>query len=69
MDCVILNSIQASFHQGYVNIFGSTSGREWSCKALYALALSSLKVIHRWKQEDLYLVFFLEDKLYKGLNT
>ena len=69
MDYVILNSIQASFHHGYVNIFGATSGRQCSCITLYAIVFSSLKVIHRWQQEDLDLVLFLGDELYKSLNT
>ena len=69
MDYVILNSIQASFHQGYVNIFGATRGGQCSCIALYAIVFSSLKVIHRWQQEDLDLVLFLGDELYKSLNT
>ena len=64
-----MNSVQVLFHQAYVNIFGGTSGRQCSCIALYALVFSSLKVIHRWQQEDLNIVLFLEDELHESLNT
>ena len=30
---------------------------------------SYLEVIHHWQQEDLDLVLFLDDELYKSLNT
>ena len=69
MDYILPNSIQGSFHQGYVNIFGATSGGQCSCMALYAIVLPSLKVIHSWQQEGLDLVLFLGDELYKSLNT
>ena len=63
MDYAILNSIQALFHQGYVNIFGATSA------ALYKIVFLYLKGIHHWWQEDLNLVLFLEDELYESLKT
>ena len=69
MGYVNLNSIQASFHQGYVNIFGATSGSQYSCIALYAIVFSSFKDILRWQQEDLNLPLFLGDELHKSLNT
>ena len=56
---------QSSFilsSQGYVN-------KQCLCIALYAIVFSSLIVIHRWQQEDLDLVLFLGDELYKRFNT
>ena len=69
MDYVILNSIQASFHQGYVHNSCATSGGQCSCIVWYAIVFSSLTVIHRWQQEDLDLVLFLGDELHKSLNA
>ena len=34
-----------------------------------AIVFSSLPVIHRWQQNNLHLVLFLGDELYKSLNT
>ena len=42
MNNIILSSIQASFRQGYVNIFGATSGRQCSCIGLCAIVFGQV---------------------------
>ena len=39
------------------------------CAALYVIVFSSLKAIYCWQEENLDIVFFLRDELYKSSNT
>ena len=65
----MLSRIQASYHQGYVALFGETSGRQCSCIALFSISFSYLKTVCRWEKRDLDMNLYFGDKLYKTLHT
>ena len=65
----ILKSIQGTFHQGNVIMFGMTAGRQCACTALLSICWSVVKQINIWKTSDLDCVLIEGDKIYKSLNT
>ena len=40
---ILVNSVQGSFHQGNVEKFGDTAGRQCTCIALFTIAYASFK--------------------------
>ena len=40
---ILVNNMQGSFHQGNVEKFGDTAGRQCTCMALFAIAYASFK--------------------------
>ena len=40
---ILVNNMQGSFHQGNVEKFGDTAGRQCTCMALFATAYASFK--------------------------
>ena len=61
---MVLSSIHGSFHQGCVEMFGDSSGRQCSC-----IALPVIKDVSRWSENDLDLILVNGDQLYKNQNT
>ena len=47
---ILVNSIQGSFHQGNVEKFGDTAGRQCTCMALFAITYASFKRLGIWKK-------------------
>ena len=45
-DSTLLNSMQGSFHQGNIEKFGDTAGRQCTCMALFAIAYASFKKLN-----------------------
>ena len=69
---LIGSSVSGSFHQGSIEQFGVSAGTQCSCKALYSLVYSILKLsFNRWDSRDLEIIMFNgeitfnEDMLFK----
>ena len=45
----IIRSIQGSFNQGNVALFGETAGRQCVCNALFSICWSVVRDICNWK--------------------
>ena len=65
---IIVNSIQGSFHQGNVEKFGDTSGRQSTCMTLFAIAYPSFKRLGIWNNCDLDVILMNENQSYKSLD-
>ena len=66
---MVLKSILGSFHQGCLEKFGESSGKQCSCMALYAIVYSSVKSVSRWITNDIDFILMKGDQLYKNQNT
>ena len=66
-DFKILKAVLGSFHQGHPK-FGSTSGIQCSCIALYAICFSIVKKISIWKTWELDYILESGDAVFKNLN-
>ena len=64
---ILVNSMQGSFHQGNVEKFGDTTGRQCTCMALFAIAYGSFKRLGIWKKCDLDVILMNGDMFYKSL--
>ena len=53
---ILVNSIQGSFHQGNVEKFGDTAGRQYTCMALFAIAYASFKRLGILQKCDLDVI-------------
>ena len=65
---ILVNSTQGFFHQGNVEKFWDTAGRQCTCMALFAIAYTSFKRLGIWKKCDLDVILVNGDQLYKSLN-
>ena len=64
----ILRSVQGSFNQGSVAMFGETAGRQCACNALFVVCWSLVRKISYWTTRDLDYILIQGDNLYKSLN-
>ena len=64
----IVRTVQGSFNQGNVALFGEIAGRQCACNALFSFCWSVVREISFWKTIDLDFILFEGDKLYKSLN-
>ena len=64
---ILVNTIQGSFHQGNVEKFGDTAGRQCTCMTLFAIGYASFKRLGIWKKCDLDVILMNGNQLYKGL--
>ena len=65
---ILVNSILGSFHQGNVEKFGDTVGRQCICTAIFAIAYASFKSLGIWKKCDLDVNLMNGDQLHKSLD-
>ena len=65
---ILVNSMQGSFHQGNVEKFGDTTGRQCTCMALFEIAYGSFKRLGIWKKCNLDVILMNGDMLYKSLD-
>lgn len=61
-DSTLLNSMQGSFHQGNIEKFGDTAGRQCTCMALFAIAYASFKKLNIWGKCDLDIILVNGDQ-------
>lgn len=59
----ILKSVQGPFHEGNVELFGETAGRQCACNALFSLCWAFVKKISLWKFFDLDNILIKDDKI------
>ena len=64
----ILRTVQGSFNQGNIALFGDTAGRQCACNTLFSICWSVALEISFWKTIDLDFILVEGDKLYKSLN-
>ena len=64
----IVRTVQGSFNQGNVALFGEIAGRQCACNALFSVCWSVVREISFWKTIDLDFILVEGDKLYKSLN-
>ena len=64
----LIKSIQGTFNQGNISLFGNTAGKQCSCIALFSLFWCHIKQVSRWDSLDLDNILISGDKLYKSLN-
>ena len=65
---ILVNSIQGSFHQGNVEKFGDTAGRQYTCMALFAIAYASFKRLGILQKCDLDVILMNGVQLCKSLD-
>ena len=63
-----VRTVQGSFNQGNVALFGETAGRQCACNALFSICWSVVREISFWKTINLDFILVEDDKLYKCLN-
>ena len=64
----IIRSVQESFNQGNVALFGETGDRQCACNALFSICWSVVRYIGSWKSVNLDYISVEGDKLYKSLK-
>ena len=64
----IKRSVQGSFNQDNVALFGETAGRQCACNALFLICWSVVRDICNWKSVDLDYILIEGDKLFKSLK-
>ena len=64
----IVRTVQGSFNQDNVALFGEIAGRQCACNALFSFCWSVVREISFWKTIDLDFILVEGDKLYKSLN-
>ena len=64
----VIRSVQGSFNQGNVALFGKIAGRKCACNALFSFCWSVVRDICHWKPVDLDYILVEGDKLYKSLK-
>ena len=64
----IIRSVQGSFNQGSIALFGATAGRQCACNALFWICCSLVCDVCFWKSVDLDYILVEGDKLYKLLG-
>ena len=64
----LLKSVQGSFSQGKVGMFGETAGRQCARNALFSICWSVVREISCWTTQDLDHILIQGDDLYKSLN-
>ena len=63
-----IRSVQGSFNQGNVTLFGETAGRQCACNAIYAPCWSVVRDICYWKSVDLDYILVEGEQLYESLK-
>ena len=64
----IIKSVQESFNQGNIALFGGTVGRQCARDALFSICWSVVRDVCFWKPVDLDCILVEGDKLYKLLG-
>ena len=64
----IIRSVQGSFSQGNVALFGKSAGRQYACNALFSICWSIVRDTSNWKSVNLDYILVEGDKLYKSLK-
>ena len=64
----IIRSVQGSFKQGNVALFGQTAGRQCACNALFSICWSVVRDICNWNSVDLDYILVEGDNFYKSLK-
>ena len=64
----ILKSVQGSFNQGNIVMFGETAGPQCACNALFSVCWSLVRKISCWTTRDLDHILIQGDNMYKSLN-
>ena len=64
----IIRSVQGSFNQSYVALFGKTAGKQYSCITLFSIYWSVVRDISNWTSVDLNYILVQGEKLYKSLK-
>ena len=49
----VIESVQGSFNQGKVSLFGETTGRQCACNAMFSICWSFIRKISCWTHQDL----------------
>ena len=55
----IIKSVTVTCHQGNIDKFGKTAGRQCLCNALYLIACSTVKRIGLWSKHDLDIYIYI----------
>ena len=63
----IQKAVLGTFHQGHAK-FGSTSGIQCSCNAVYAICFSLMKKVSIWKSWDLDYILEKGDAVFKSID-
>ena len=66
---LIIGSIQGSFNQSNIALFGEFTGRQFACHALYAFCWSVVRNKCFWKSADLDNILAEGDQLHKSLTS
>ena len=64
----IIKSVQGSFDQVNISLFGETTGRQCACKAMFSICWSLIRKISCWTHRDLDRVLNEGGNLYNSLN-
>ena len=64
----VIKSVQGSFNQGNISLFGETAGHQWGCNAMFSICWSLIRKISCWTHRDLDHILNEGDNLYKSLN-
>ena len=64
----IARSVQGSYNQVNVALFGETAGRQCACNVLFSICWSVVPHICNWKSVDLDYILVEGDKLCKSLK-
>ena len=62
----VKRSVQGSFNQGNVALFGKIAGRRCACNALFSFCWSVVCDICNWKPVNLDYILVEGDELYKS---
>ena len=64
----IIRSVQGSYNQGNIELFGGRAGRQCACHALFSIWWSVAHDVCFWKSVDLDYILVEREKLYKLLG-
>ena len=64
----IIKSVQGSFNQGNISLFGKSSVRHCSCNAMFSICWLLIRKGSCWAHRDLDHMLNEGDNLYKSMN-